>query len=106
MLKLCSDEDGPAKLLAADLRHFDTDSDYQKQMSLPVWKAEEDREARGAARAAIGFCQKQEEISMKAALCNSGYFFQLCGEISVENKQVKQSGIYLFIFTRRNALRT
>lgn len=99
----CSDEDSHTKLLATGLRHFGTDSDYQKQMSLPVWEAKEAREATEAAYTATGFYQKQEEISMKTALCNS-HCFQLCREISVDNSSERI--LYLFIFTRRNALRT
>ena len=80
MLKLCLDKDCPTKLLAGGFRDFDTGSDYQKQMFLPVWEAKEDREATAAEHTETGFYQKQGEIRMKMALCSSGYFFSFAGK--------------------------
>lgn len=107
MPKLCPQEDdSPSNLSVAGLRLFDTDSNYQKQMSLSVWEAKEAREATEAEYTTNRVRQKQSEISIKMALCNTGYFFQVFRKISLKNKQRNnQVLIYLFL-TRRNILRT
>lgn len=75
MPKLCPHEYSPTNLLAAVLRLFDTNSNYQKQISLSVYEAKEAREATETVNTEDKLYQKQREISMKMLLYNLwGYF--------------------------------
>lgn len=97
MPKLCPQEDdNPSNLPAASLRPLDTDSNYQKQMSLSVREAKERGEAKGAKYTANKVHQKQREISIKMALCNSGYFFSFSAKYlwKTSSETIK----YLFIY--------